>query len=256
MFWYDRQLIIASRLELELNNPGLCYGASSFTTMRVYEQSLNHPLTCWQQHCDRLRNSITTFRWQQPDWQQLQQGAALLAANFPVLRMTIFPDGKEWITGRSLPDRLEQNQATGIIAWVARDTLYRRDLPQYKTGNYLAAYLARNQAIDLQAQEAILIDHLGNWLETSTGNLWGWKNGFWYTPCLDQGILPGIARSRWLHYFRSRKQTVIESIWTQEFISTLEAIAYSNCVVNWIPIKTVIDGNSKINYHLQQPEIN
>lgn len=256
MFWYDRQLIDASRLALELNDPGLCYGATSFTTMRVYEQSLDHPLTCWRSHCDRLRNNLTTFCWQQPDWQQLRQGAELLAVNFPVLRMTIFPDGKEWITGRHLPPHLEQNQVSGIIAWVARDALYRRDLPQYKTGNYLAAYLARNQALRLQAQEAILIDPQGNWLETSTGNLWGWKNGSWYTPHLDQGILPGIARSRWLDYFGSRKLTVIENIWTKEFISTLEAIAYSNCVVDWMPIKTVIDGARKTNYQLQQPEVN
>jgi 4-amino-4-deoxychorismate lyase len=256
MYWYDCQLIDAFHLPLELNNPALCYGASSFTTMRVYERSLDHPLTCWQEHCDRLRNNVTIFRWQQPDWQQLQQGAELLAVSFPVLRMTIFPDGKEWITGRSLPEHLEQNQAAGIIAWVARDTLYRRDLPQYKTGNYLAAYLARNQALHFQAQEAILIDHQGNWLETSTGNLWGWKNGSWYTPHLNVGILPGIARGQWLNYFRSRKLPVIENIWTREFISTLEAISYSNCVVNWMPIKTVIDGDSKTNYHLKQPKIN
>ncbi|MGL5832725.1 MAG: aminotransferase class IV [Waterburya sp.] len=256
MFWYDRQLIVTSSLHLELNNPGLCYGATSFTTMRVYEQSLDHPLTCWHEHCDRLRNNVATFRWQQPDWQQLRQGAELLAVNFSVLRMTIFPDGKEWITGRNLPDHLEQHQASGIIAWVARDDLYRRDLPQYKTGNYLAAYLARNQALRLHAQEAILIDPQGNWLETSTGNLWGWKNGSWYTPHLDEGILPGIARSRWLDYFGSRKLTVAENIWTREFISTLEAIAYTNCVVDWIPIKTVIDGERKTNYHLQQLEVN
>jgi 4-amino-4-deoxychorismate lyase len=256
MFWYDRQLINASHLHLELNNPGLCFGATTFTTMRVYDQSLEHPLTCWQEHCDRLSNTATIFGWQQPDWQQLRQGAELLAANSPVLRMTIFPDGKEWITGRSLPEQLEQNQVSGIIVWVAKDALYRRGLPQYKTGNYLAAYLARNQAIRNQAQEAILVDHRGNWLETSTGNLWGWKNGSWYTPHLAEGILPGIARSRWLNYFRSRNLAVSENIWTRKFISTLEAIAYSNCVVNWMPIKAVIDGNIQTKYQLKQPEIN
>lgn len=148
---------------------------------------------------------------------------------------------------------LEEFQATGITAWIAQDSLYRRDLPQYKTGNYLSAYLARNQAISLQAQEAILVDTQGNWLETSTGNLWGWKNDCWHTPGLDSKILAGIARSRWLDFFHSRKIKVIENIWHPKFISSLEAIAYSNCVVNWLPIKTVINGAKTTNYILKQP---
>ncbi|NJO94811.1 MAG: aminotransferase class IV [Pleurocapsa sp. CRU_1_2] len=253
MFWYDRQLIDAPQLYLDLNDPGLCYGATSFTTMRVYDKSLNHPLTGWLAHCDRLKTSLLAFGWQQPDWQQLRQGAELLAESFPVLRMAIFPDGREWITGRSLPTNLEEFQATGITAWIAQDSLYRRDLPQYKTGNYLSAYLARNQAISLQAQEAILVDTQGNWLETSTGNLWGWKNDCWHTPGLDSKILAGIARSRWLDFFHSRKIKVIENIWHPKFISSLEAIAYSNCVVNWLPIKTVINGAKTTNYILKQP---
>lgn len=253
MFWYDRKLIDAQQLHLDLTDPGLCYGATSFTTMRVYHKSLDHPLTSWQAHCDRLQTSLLAFHWQQPDWQQLRRGAQILAESFPVLRMAVFPDGREWITGRSLPANLEKLYADGITAWVAEDSLYRRDLPQYKTGNYLSPYLARNQALSFKAQEAILIDSQNNWLETSTGNLWGWKNGCWYTPSLESGILAGIARSRWLHFFQSRKIKVSENIWSPKFISTLEAIAYSNCVVNWMPIKTVFDREQKINYKLKQP---
>jgi 4-amino-4-deoxychorismate lyase len=253
MFWYDRQLINAPQLHLDLNDPGLCYGATSFTTMRVYNKSLDHPLTSWQAHCDRLKTSLLAFGWQQPDWQQLKQGAEILAQSFPVLRMAVFPDGREWITGRNLPSNLEKLCADGITAWVAEDSLYRRDLPQYKTGNYLSAYLARNQALSFKAQEAILIDSQNNWLETSTGNLWGWQNDCWYTPGLESGILAGIARSRWLDFFQTRGIKAIENIWSPEFISTLEAIAYSNCVVDWLPIKTVVDGGKTTNYIVKQP---
>ena len=194
MFWYDGKPIEAKQLQLNIDEPGLCYGATSFSTMRIYDRSLEHPLTRWQAHCDRLKASVTAFHWQQPNWQRLRQGAQLLSQQYPVLRMTVFADGKEWITGRNLPDDLEQRQTLGIVAWVASDPLYHRELPQYKTGNYLSAYLARNRALSLNAKEAILIDARGNWLETSTGNLWGWSDGCWYTPHLDSGILPGIAR--------------------------------------------------------------
>ena len=252
MFWYDGQLIEARQLHLDIADPGLCYGASCFTTMRVYDGCLNHPLTSWQSHCDRLHRTLTAFGWHHPDWQRLEQGARLMI-DFPVLRMTVFSDGREWITGRSLPTDLKHRQTSGITAWLAREPLYRRSIPQHKTGNYLAAYLARNRASELEAGEAILLDSEGNWLETSTGNLWGWSKGCWYTPNLAAGILPGIARSRWLDFLARRQIKVRENIWTPEFCLTLEAIGYSNCVVDFIPIIAVLDRDQKTIYSLKQP---
>ncbi len=253
MFWYNGQLVDSQQLNLEIDNPGLCYGATVFTTMRVYEQSLNHSQTCWLAHCDRLNTTIKIFNWLQPNWQQIQQGAELLLPHYPVLRIAVFPDGKEWITGRALPSDLQRRQEEGIIAWLAQEPMYRRDLPQYKTGNYLSAYLARQQALRLNAQEAILTNAQGNWLETSTGNLWGWKNNGWYTPDLDSGILPGIARSRWLDFLRANKIKVAENTWTPNFVSTLQALSYSNCVVDLVPITTVIQAGNRLHYPIKQP---
>lgn len=254
MFWYDGQLINSPQIKLEINNPGLCYGATVFTTMRVYDQSLNHPRTCWLAHCGRLRIAIKAFNWTQPNWQQLQQGVESLSNHYPVLRIAVFPDGKEWVTGRNLPCDLQQRQEQGITAWLAQDSLYRRDLSSYKTGNYLAAYLARHQALSLNAQEAILVDAQGNWLETSTGNLWGWKDNCWYTPSLDSGILPGVARARWLSFFRTEAVRVIENVWTPEFASTLTALSYSNCVIDLVPITIVLKTKNKLYYTVKQPK--
>lgn len=253
MFWYDGKLVNANQIQLDITDPGLCYGASCFTTMRVYDRSLNHPLTSWQSHCDRLQATTTAFGWQQPNWSKLKKGAQTLLTDFSVLRLTVLADGREWITGRRLPQDLQQRQTDGIVAWLAQDSLYRRSIPQYKTGNYLAAYLARNRALKLNAEEAILLDDRGNWLETSTGNLWGWRENCWYTPCLAAGILPGIARSRWLDFFARRQIEVRENIWTPEFCLTLEAIAYSNCVVDFVPIKAVLARDRKTIYRLKRP---
>ena len=248
MFWYDGGIILRNTLELEVNNPGLLYGATVFTTMRVYGQSLIHPLTNWQAHYDRLQHSLDIFGWQQPDWTRLKQGAELLLNSFSVLRMAVFPDGKEWIIGRNLPPDLTQRQQQGITAWVAEDSIYRRNLAQHKTGNYLSAYLARQKALQVGAKEAILIDSNGNWLETSTGNLWGYKNGSWYSPALDSGILPGIGRSQLLNFLRQENIPVQENIWTPNFIQELDAIAYSNCVVEIIPIVRILSSANWLNF--------
>ncbi len=238
VFWYDGQLIRGQRLELAIDDPALIYGATVFTTLRVY-QSLDHPLTQWTEHLTRLRSSLEAFDWSQPNWERIRKGAELLAIQFPVLRIVIFPDGREWITGRFLPPDLAQRQQNGIVAWVA-DSHLQRSLPNHKTGNHLAPWLALQQAQRSGAQEAILTDDTGNWLETSTGNLWGWRNGACYTPPLKVGILPGILRNHLIHKLRWQNEGVIEKFWNAELIETFEAIAYTNCVMEVIPIHTIL----------------
>ncbi|HBS72510.1 MAG TPA: 4-amino-4-deoxychorismate lyase, partial [Cyanobacteria bacterium UBA11153] len=99
MFWYNGQIIKENTINLLIDEPGLIYGATVFTTLRIYHQSLNHPLTNWDAHCARLLNSLQTFEWELPDWNRIRQGAEELLLHFPVLRIVIFPDGREWITG-------------------------------------------------------------------------------------------------------------------------------------------------------------
>lgn len=257
MYWYNGKLINSNQLQLNISEPGLLYGATTFTTMRVYEQSLDHHLTDWFAHCNRLQQSIKVFQWQQPKWSRLKQGANLLLKNFPILRMVVFPDGKELITGRNLPESLIQQQKEGISAWVATGEQFQRSIAQYKTGNYLGAYLARNQALKLKAKEAILIDHKENWLETSTGNLWGWRDGLWYTPRLNSEILPGIARSHLLNHFHQNNISVIEKVWSIDFAKHLQGLAYSNCVVEIVPINEVFYLGDRLKYGtIKLPSLN
>lgn len=227
------------------NDPGLLYGANVFTTLRVYNHSLDSPLTNWQAHCDRLESSLQFFGWNLPDWDILRRGAKLLLKFYPVLRITVFPDGREWIKGRYLPENLADLQKFGAIATVS-DPLYRRNLPLHKTGNYLAAWLARQEALKLGANETILIDNSANWLETATGNLWGFSKDCYFTPPLD-GILPGIVRSQLLNFLAENSQLpVVQSVWDRDLVASLEAIAYSNSVVELIPVRLILTPGSAL----------
>ncbi|OKH37673.1 4-amino-4-deoxychorismate lyase [[Phormidium ambiguum] IAM M-71] len=238
--WYAGKLNKKGRIELGIDEPGILYGATIFTTLRVYADSLDDGRTNWQGHCDRLRSSIQTFGWQEPNWARIREGAEILQRDFPVLRITIFPDGREWIIGRYLPPDLEERQQQGIVAWLAKTAEFRRSLAEHKTGNYLTAWLALNEAKKHGAKEAILIDETGNWLETSTGNLWGWQDRRWWTPPLTERILPGLMRKQLIDWLKSQNQIVEEELWTEELVSGMEAIAYSNSVVEIVPIHTVI----------------
>jgi 4-amino-4-deoxychorismate lyase len=257
MFWYAGNLLETNKIELDCDNIGLLYGATVFTTVRVYQKSLNHPLTNWQKHRDRLFNSIQKYDWQQPDWKRIKLGVEKIILSFPVIRIAIFPDGRELIIGRNLPPDLTEKQQQGITAWLAEDSLYKRSLAEYKTGNYLGAFLALQQAQKQGAKEAILLDDRQNWLETSTGNLWGWKDNCWWTPKV-RSILPGIARSHFIEYLQKQNVPVLENDWTPDFIVGLEAIAYSNCVVEIIPIQTITSSIYSYNYSVlsaQHPEL-
>lgn len=243
-YWYDGQLWKKDTISLPINDPGLLYGATVFTTLRVYQRSLEHPLTQWNAHCSRLETTLKEFDWSLPHWEKLYQGAQHLICLYPVLRLTIFPNGKEWITGRFLPENLALYRQQGSQGWLADYPLFKRTLAPYKTGNYLGAWLARQQGINLGFQEAILVNEQGNWLETTTGNLWGWKEGKWYTPTLNLGILPGIGRSQLMSWLSQKNIAIEENRWTTSWAKSLKIIAYTNSVVEVVPFN-LIDVNGE-----------
>lgn len=250
MFYFDRHLKEGNYIELDIYDSTWLYGATIFTTLRVYNNSLFHPLTNWDSHRHRLKTSIEKFAWKMPDWEQIEAEATILLEHFPVLRITLFPDGKELIIGRQLPANLLEKQAFGVKGFVSIEPELQRSLPLHKTGNYLSPWLALQQAQKQGYDEAILTDLNHNWLETSTGNLWGYKDGIWFTPSLETGILPGIARKTILE----KADFPIEiNTWSEEFVQQLSSIVYSNSVVAILPFNTITMGENIIKYNVHHP---
>ena len=245
-YWFAGHLYEGEQITLAASNPALAYGASVFTTMRIYENNLGHPLTAWDWHRDRISQSIHFFDWPQPDWQDVAKGCQAMLASYPVLRLTILANGQILITGRPLPSNLHQQQIDGVTVWVAQSPQYQRSLPDHKTGNYLPCWLAMQAAKSHGARDAILAALSGEWLETSTGNLWGYKAGQWWTPPLTSGLLPGISRARLLKSLAD--QAISDTPWTLDIVKQFECLAFSNCVVELLPIHTVLLRNIKLNY--------
>ncbi|MEL6138207.1 MAG: aminotransferase class IV [Cyanobacteria bacterium J06626_23] len=240
-------------MKCSFNSPAFMYGASVFTTVRTYGKSLDNERTQWAAHCDRISQSLRTFDWPQPDWASIRQGCEQLKQTYPILRITVFPDGRELITGRTLPANLSQQQTQGVTLWRSDNPLHRRSQPQHKTGNYLGCWLAIQQAQKHSARDAILTNENGDWLETSTGNLWGYKDGHWWTPPLTTGILPGIQRVWFIQKLRALGHPVIERPWTPDLPPQFEALAYTNCVIEYLPVHTVLMGKTKLKYDPNHP---
>lgn len=244
VYWYAGQWVEGETITLSIRDPALIYGASTFTTLRVAGGQLHHPASHWGLHRDRLVKSVRSLGWPEPNWDQLEAAADRLARDYAVLRVVLLSDGRDWIVGRSLPEDWQTRRDHGVTAWLAVGPTYQRAIAAQKTGNYLPSWLALNDAQRHGAAEGILLDHQGHWLETSTGNLWGYRDRGpdgpqWLTPALGS-ILPGIARESLMAALRSRGEAVEETPWTPDLVDSLDAIAYSNSVYGPVPIHTVL----------------
>ncbi len=245
-FWYNGNLETDDYIPISITDPALLYGATHFTTLRIYNQTLTDPRTHWPHHLQRLRQTLPHFI--EPNWKQLTEGATYLSKHYEILRLTLFPDGRHLITGRSLPPDLHDRQTHGISALLLSPD-QTRSLPHLKTGNYLTPWLALQDARLQNCAEAIFTDRNGNWLETTTGNLWGYAMGIWYTPPLYSSensttILPGIQRSALITVLQSQNIAIQEITWSPDRIAQFECIAYSNSVVQLIPIHTIINSEN------------
>ena len=85
------------------------------------------------------------------------------------------------------------SQVIAIIANLRRNE--HSPLANLKTLNYLDNVLARKEAIEIGADEALLLNTDGNLAEASAANLFAVFDGVLHTPPLGDGALPGITRA-------------------------------------------------------------
>ncbi|MEL7144647.1 MAG: aminotransferase class IV, partial [Cyanobacteria bacterium J06573_11] len=75
--------------------------------------------------------------------------------------------------------------------------------------------------------------------------------GQWWTPVSTHAgyeCLPGLMRERLRRRLAQQGTTVNTQKWTPARLRSFEAIAYSNCVVELLPIHTVLQGTQQISF--------
>lgn len=80
-----------------------------------------------------------------------------------------------------------------MICSLRRDE--RSPLSQIKSLNYLPNVLARLEAAEQGADEALLLNYAGRVAETSASSLFVLQQGKWVTPLVSEGALPGTCRA-------------------------------------------------------------
>jgi branched-chain amino acid aminotransferase len=116
----------------------------------------------------------------------------------------------------------------------------RSRLPGMKTTCFLENMLARQQAREGGADEALLLNEKGELAEASSSNLFLVSGGVLITPAIESGILPGITRKIVLELAEGlgiRNERTI--MWPQELEMAEEAFL-TNSLIEVMPV-TVID---------------
>jgi branched-chain amino acid aminotransferase len=79
-------------------------------------------------------------------------------------------------------------------------------LSRIKSLNYLDSILARREAVERGADDAILLNSQGRLAEASAANLFLQLDGVWVTPPVAEGALPGTARAALIEAWQAEER--------------------------------------------------
>jgi len=114
--------------------------------------------------------------------------------------------------------------------------------PAVKTGNYLNNILARMEAQKLGANDAIMVNPLGQLTESTTSNLFFVRDERVLTPGKDCGILSGITREKIIQLAHENGIALDEGKWPGEELFKADEIFLSGTVKKIIPV-SVLDNH-------------
>ncbi len=209
MLWLDGRLVEREDARIDPADRGFTLGDGLFETIRAEAGCAAY----LDRHLKRLKEGAQVLgiplSW--PDAAIEAALTALLAAEGlreAALRLTLTrgpgprgivppaePHPTLMITAGPLPP--PAGPARLVIATVTRRN-EMSPLARLKTLNFLDNILARREAAERGADDAILLNTAGRVAEATAANLFVLKDGVWVTPPVEDGALPGIARGRLL----------------------------------------------------------
>jgi branched-chain amino acid aminotransferase len=209
--WLNGEVLPAGEARLSVFDRGILLGDGVYETLRAHAGRVFR----WEEHRKRLEGSLRSARIELPfPASSLQEAiAACLAANRlqeARIRLTVtrgegdpgfemMPDSRpnvviaasEW---RPLPDRRYEEGIRTIIATVrqtGKDSLN----PALKSISRIHLVLARLEAAEQGAQEAILLGSDSRVREGTASNVFLVKGRKLRTPSLESGVLEGVTRA-------------------------------------------------------------
>ena len=135
------------------------------------------------------------------------------------------------------PEHIYRRGADLILARVRTNA--DSPLPRHKTANFLLYCLARQEARDAKASDAILLNQHGQVCETSVANVFCVRDGGLVTPPVHCGLLPGITRANVLHIARGQGMPVEEKPVQAGDLLECDEVFLTNTLIEIGPVRRV-----------------
>ena len=239
--WLNGALVAAEAARIDPADRGLLLGDGLFETLRVAAGTPRHAA----RHLARLQAGALLLRLDVPDANILHDAlAAVVSAHGlaeGVLRLTVTrgPGPRGVLPVRpqcptvlvtAAPPPPPAAPADVIIArGITRDE--NSPLSRIKSLNYLPSILARIEAEERGATEALLLNQAGLLAELSAATVLLRRDGVWLTPRLEDGALPGIRRAALLEAGLVREAALpVAWCFEAEALCLGNALTFAPCV--------------------------
>ncbi len=257
--WINGSILPAAEARVSVFDRGLLLGDGVYETLLLRHESLFR----WREHEQRLWQSLSLARISLPLAPAALRDAILACAAANGLkearvRLTVTRGdggpGFERKAGSAPCVIIALSQATpvpsevlreGVAAVVARIRQTGRDNldPALKSISRIHLALARLEAEEVGAREAILLGSDGILREGTASNLFMVRGGKLQTPSLDCGILQGVTRAAVLELAAKRRIAWEEGCYEAAALQAAEEIFLTNTSWGVLPVGR-LDGHS------------
>jgi branched-chain amino acid aminotransferase len=209
--WLDGELVEESEAKISVFDHGLLYGDGVFEGIRVY----NGRVFRLEEHIRRLFDSakaiVMTLPWTQEEvCRYTCQTVAANGLSDGYIRLVVTrgagelglnpylcPKPSMFIIAATIKLYPEEHYQKGlaVVTCATRRSAPAALMPQVKSLNYLNNVMAKVEAIQANALEAVMLNEQGYVAECTGDNLFLIKNGTLLTPLISDGALDGITRA-------------------------------------------------------------
>ena len=229
------------------------YGDGLFETIRAYH---GVPFML-AEHLERMAGSTAELGIRMPDREGISEAVAQLiernGLSDAYVRITLSrgvhtgelvpdepPEPTLVIEARPLhpyPSEMYEKGGAVIVSSVKHDS--SSPARRHKTTSYLPSLLAKREAKERGADEAILLDHEDRVAEGATSNVFCAWEGQLFTPPLELNILPGVVRATVLRLAREAGLEVHESIFSLTALRLSDEVFLTNSLMEVMPVRAV-----------------
>ena len=255
LVFLNGQFVPETQAVVPINDRGFTYGDGLFETMRVVN---GRPFRL-AQHLERMSRGADFLKIRCPFTPEELQGFAgqLIEKNqMPeaILRVTLTrgPGERGYTPGagdrptvvmslQAAPPLDMENPARWSLVISSIHIPAGDFMASFKTMSKLANVLARMEAVEKGADEALLVNTNGEVAETASGNLfWVLRNQVCTVPA-DCGVLPGVTRAVVLEICRTLGLSTDQRVIKPEALRDFEGIFITQSVFGVVPV-TALDG--------------